>query len=187
MNFESWHDWNKGIQVSICSLCFFYKIEYLAGFTIQSQLWRIKGKLKLDNIDSKQTLKMQRVICSWNTEDGSCNCKRIQGILSHPLRKHWFQPNMQWVKSLRIWRVIRSWNISVRLKRLKFESLLPLAAVGPTQVKCWLLISSIFYVMNFGHFLEMLEFNLWHFWKMSEIHYIENARNQMLTFDLRWA
>ena len=34
---------------------------------------------------------------------------------------------------------------------------------GPTQVKCRLLISSIFYVMNFRHFLEMLEFNLWHF------------------------
>ena len=50
--------------------------------------------------------------------------------------------------------------------------------LGPTQVKCWLLISSIFYVMNFWHFLEMLEFNLWHFWKMSEIHYIKNARNQ---------
>ena len=35
--------------------------------------------------------------------------------------------------------------------------------LGPTQVKCRLLISSIFYVMNFQHFLEMLEFNLWHF------------------------
>ena len=32
--------------------------------------------------------------------------------------------------------------------------------IGPTQVKCGLLISSIFYVMNFRHFLEMLEFNL---------------------------
>ena len=48
---------------------------------------------------------------------------------------------------------------------------------GPTQVKCWLLISSIFNVTNFQHFLEMLEFNLWHFWKMSEIHYMKNARN----------
>ena len=57
---------------------------------------------------------------------------------------------------------------------------------GPTQVKCWLLISSFFYVMNFRHFLEMLELNLWHFWKMSEIHYIKNARNQKSTFDLRW-
>ena len=35
--------------------------------------------------------------------------------------------------------------------------------LGPTQVKCRLLISSIFYVMNFQHLLEMLEFNLWHF------------------------
>ena len=38
-------------------------------------------------------------------------------------------------------------------------------------------LSSIFYAMNFRHFLEMLEFNLWHFCKMSEIHYIKNARN----------
>ena len=30
--------------------------------------------------------------------------------------------------------------------------------VGPTQVKCRHLISSIFYVRNFRHFLEMLEF-----------------------------
>ena len=28
---------------------------------------------------------------------------------------------------------------------------------GPTQVKCWLLISSIFDAMNFKHFLEKLE------------------------------
>ena len=48
---------------------------------------------------------------------------------------------------------------------------------GPTQVKSRLLISSIFYVMNFRHFLEIREFNLWHFWKMSEIHCIKNARN----------
>ena len=32
--------------------------------------------------------------------------------------------------------------------------------VGPTQVKCWLLISSIFYAMNFRIFLEVLEFEL---------------------------
>ena len=31
---------------------------------------------------------------------------------------------------------------------------------GPPQVKCQLLISSIFDAMNFQHFLEMLEFNL---------------------------
>ena len=30
---------------------------------------------------------------------------------------------------------------------------------GPTQVKCRLLISSIFDAMNFQHFYEMLEFN----------------------------
>ena len=53
---------------------------------------------------------------------------------------------------------------------------------GPTQVKCRLLISSISYVMNFRHFLKMLEFNLWHFWKMSEIHYIKNA-SRHLTWD----
>ena len=35
--------------------------------------------------------------------------------------------------------------------------------LGPPQVKCRFLISSIFYAMNFQHFLEMLEFNLWHF------------------------
>ena len=49
--------------------------------------------------------------------------------------------------------------------------------IGPTQVKCGLLISDIFYVMNFRLFLEMLEFDSWHFWKMSEIHCIKNARN----------
>ena len=59
--------------------------------------------------------------------------------------------------------------------------------IGPTQVKCGLLISDIFYLMNFRLFLEMLEFNSWHFWKMSEIHCIKNARNQKSTFDLRWA
>ena len=32
------------------------------------------------------------------------------------------------------------------------------AYIGPTQVKCWLLISSIFYATNFWLFLEMLEF-----------------------------
>ena len=49
--------------------------------------------------------------------------------------------------------------------------------IGPTQVKCRLLISSISYAMNFRHFLELLEFNLWHFCKMSEFHCIKNARN----------
>ena len=34
---------------------------------------------------------------------------------------------------------------------------------GPAQVKCQLLISSIFYAMNFQHSLKMLEFNLWDF------------------------
>ena len=37
--------------------------------------------------------------------------------------------------------------------------------LGQTQVKCRLLISSIFYAM--------LEFNLWHFCKVSEIHCIK--------------
>ena len=31
---------------------------------------------------------------------------------------------------------------------------------GPPQIKCWLLIPSIFYAMNFRHFLEMQEFYL---------------------------
>ena len=31
--------------------------------------------------------------------------------------------------------------------------------------------------MIFGHLLEMLESNLWHFCKMSEIHIVKNARN----------
>ena len=48
---------------------------------------------------------------------------------------------------------------------------------GPTQVKCWLLISSIFDAMNFQHFLEMLEIMLLHFWKMLEIHCTKSARN----------
>ena len=34
-----------------------------------------------------------------------------------------------------------------------------------------------FYAMNLQHFFEMLEFNLWHLRKMSEYHYIKNARN----------
>ena len=32
----------------------------------------------------------------------------------------------------------------------------------------------------------MLEFNLWHFQKMPEIHCIKNARNEKSTIDLRW-
>ena len=48
---------------------------------------------------------------------------------------------------------------------------------GPTQVKCRLLISSIFDAMNFQHFLKMLEFKLQHFQKMLEIHCIKNPRN----------
>ena len=35
-----------------------------------------------------------------------------------------------------------------------------LGNLGPTQVNCRLLISSIFDALNFQHFLEMLEFNL---------------------------
>ena len=34
-----------------------------------------------------------------------------------------------------------------------------LCKYGPTQVKCQLLISSIFDAMNLQHFSEMLEFN----------------------------
>ena len=37
--------------------------------------------------------------------------------------------------------------------------------------------------MNFQHFLEMLEFNLWYFLKMSKIHYIKmlEIKSQHLT------
>ena len=50
--------------------------------------------------------------------------------------------------------------------------------LGPTQVKCRLVISDIFYVvMNFRHFSEMLQIKFGHFQKLSEIHCIKNARN----------
>ena len=49
--------------------------------------------------------------------------------------------------------------------------------IGPPQVKCRLLISSIFYEMNFRHLSEMLQIKFGHFQKMSEIHCIKNARN----------
>ena len=40
--------------------------------------------------------------------------------------------------------------------------------------------------MNFRHLLKMLEFDLWHFWKMSKIHCIKNVRNYKSTFDMSW-
>ena len=46
--------------------------------------------------------------------------------------------------------------------------------LGPTHVKCRLLIYSIFHAMNFQHFLEVAAFP-------------KNATNQKSTFDLRWA
>ena len=46
--------------------------------------------------------------------------------------------------------------------------------LGPTHVKCRLLIYSILYAMNFQHFLEVAAFP-------------KNATNQKSTFDLRWA
>ena len=58
--------------------------------------------------------------------------------------------------------------------------------IGPTQVKCQLLICSIFYVMNFRHFSEMPQIKFQHFQIMSELHYIKNARNWNSTFDLSW-
>ena len=54
--------------------------------------------------------------------------------------------------------------------------LVPIFDNGPPQVKCRLLISSIFDAMNFQHFLEMLEIMFQHFQKMLEIHCIKNAR-----------
>ena len=48
-------------------------------------------------------------------------------------------------------------------------------------------VSSIFDAMKFKNFLEMLKIKIKHFPKMSQIHYIRNARNFKLTFDLRWA
>ena len=71
---------------------------------------------------------------------------------------------------------------SVRLTTVLNPHLL---RTGSTQVKCWLLISRIFHATNFRHILEMPEFNLWHFCKMLEIHYIKNVRIQKSTFDLR--
>ena len=50
-----------------------------------------------------------------------------------------------------------------------FEIRPSLEHYGPTQVKCRLLISSIFDAMNFHHFLEMLKIMLQHFRKMLEI------------------
>ena len=49
--------------------------------------------------------------------------------------------------------------------------------IGPPQVKCRLLISSIFYEMNFLHFSEMPSIKFKYFQKMSEIHCIKNAKN----------
>ena len=49
--------------------------------------------------------------------------------------------------------------------------------IGPTQVKCQVLISSIFDAMNFQHFLETLEIMFQHFGKVLEIHCIKNAIN----------
>ena len=52
-------------------------------------------------------------------------------------------------------------NMTVVIKYLSqkvdFVNKMSSANLGPPQVKCRLLISSIFYVMNFPHFLEMLE------------------------------
>ena len=48
---------------------------------------------------------------------------------------------------------------------------------APPQVKCRLLISNIFYVMNFRHFSEMPLIIFQHCQKMSEIHCIKNVRN----------
>ena len=48
---------------------------------------------------------------------------------------------------------------------------------GPPQVKCQLIISSIFYAMNFRHFSEMLFLEFLHLEKMSEIPCIKDARN----------
>ena len=49
--------------------------------------------------------------------------------------------------------------------------------LGPTQVKCRLLISSIFDAMNFQHFLEMLEIILQNFKKYWKFIESKNARN----------
>ena len=46
--------------------------------------------------------------------------------------------------------------------------------LGPTHVKCRLLIYSILYAMNFQHFFEVAAFP-------------KNATNQKSTFDLKWA
>ena len=51
----------------------------------------------------------------------------------------------------------------IAFKMSNFFKIVVAMGLGLTQVKCRLLISSIFYAMNFQHFLEMLDFNLWHF------------------------
>ena len=48
---------------------------------------------------------------------------------------------------------------------------------GPPQVKYRLLISSIPYAIDFGHFPEMLQIKFQHFQNMLEIHCMKNARN----------
>ena len=56
--------------------------------------------------------------------------------------------------------------------------------IGPTQAKCWLLISCIFDAMNFHLFFEMLEIMLQHFlksWKFIASKMLE-IKSQHLTW-----
>ena len=86
---------------------------------------------------------------------------------------------MKCIKTLKL----RSLDIFNLVKWVLFWWKITPIVKGPTQVKCRLLISSIFDAMNFQHFLEMLEFNLWYFLKMSKIHYIKmlEIKSQHLT------
>ena len=55
------------------------------------------------------------------------------------------------------------WNAKISDTITVVTLILVLQLLGPTQVNCQLLMSSIYYAMNFRHFLEMLKLDLWHF------------------------
>ena len=66
----------------------------------------------------------------------------------------------KWAETHEVTKLVCLLHQSFQAHRAKIN---PKKVYGPTQVKCWLLISNIFYAMNFQHILEMMEFNLWHF------------------------
>ena len=58
------------------------------------------------------------------------------------------------------WLILTFLSLSGILGKVSLKDLKSNFILSPTQVKCPLLISSIFDAMNFQHFLEMLEFDL---------------------------